>query len=121
MMSSSKEVLKINNLRMSYPKSNGWVLDGLNLQVNKGERIALIGSSGCGKSSVARAIMQLLPPGTICEGSLTLVGENILDLDQFGLQRIRGVEVGLVFQDPMTRLNPLMTTSLRISSYFSSS
>ena len=68
-----------------------------------------MGSSGCGKSTVARAVMQLLPQGTICEGRLALTGQDPRQLRRPQLRQLRGEAVGLVFQDPMTRMNPLMS------------
>jgi len=109
MNNSSKEVLKINKLKAIYPKSSKYVLNGLDLNVNTGDRLALVGSSGCGKSTVAKAVMQLLPDGFDCKGEILLNGKNVLDLDRSLLQNMRGKEVGLIFQDPMSRLNPLMT------------
>ena len=109
MNNSSKEVLKINKLNTIYPNSSTYVLNGLDLNMNRGDRLALVGSSGCGKSTVAKAVMQLLPKGSVCHGEIFLNGKNILNLDEFSLQNIRGTEVGLIFQDPMSRLNPLMT------------
>ena len=104
----ARPVLELNQLKLRYPGGDGWTLDGLDLCLNPGETLALVGSSGCGKSTVARAVMQLLPMGTICEGGLTLTGEDPRQLDRAGLRRLRGQAAGLVFQDPMTRLNPLM-------------
>ena len=66
MNNCSKEVLKINKLNAIYPNSTTYVLNGLNLKMNRGERLALVGSSGCGKSTVAKAIMRLLPDGSAC-------------------------------------------------------
>ena len=109
MNNSSKEVLKINNLNAIYPNSSTYVLNGLNLNMNRGDRLALVGSSGCGKSTVAKAVMQLLPDKCVCDGEIVLNGKNVLDLDKVSMQTIRGTEVGLIFQDPMSRLNPLMT------------
>tara|TARA_B100000700_G_scaffold136020_1_gene151968 strand:+ start:427 stop:2031 length:1605 start_codon:yes stop_codon:yes gene_type:complete len=109
MNNSAKEVLKIKNLNAIYPNSSCYVLDGLDLTMNCGDRLALVGSSGCGKSTVAKAIMQLLPKGSACYGEIFLNGKNVLRLDELSLQTIRGKEVGLIFQDPMSRLNPLMT------------
>jgi peptide/nickel transport system ATP-binding protein len=85
------------------------VLDGLDLRLNQGETLALVGPSGCGKSTVARAVLQLLPPGSRCEGRLELTGKDPRRLSASSLQQLRGQAAGLVFQDPMTRLNPLMT------------
>jgi len=109
MNNSSKEVLKINKLTAIYSNSSTYVLNGLDLSVNRGDRLALVGSSGCGKSTVAKAVMQLLPDGSVCNGEIFLNGKNILKLDKFSMQSLRGKEVGLIFQDPMSRLNPLMT------------
>ncbi len=109
MNNSSKEVLKINKLNAIYPNTNTYVLRGLNLNMNRGDRLALVGSSGCGKTTVAKAVMQLLPNECVCDGEIVLNGKNVLDLDKVSLQTIRGKEVGLIFQDPMSRLNPLMT------------
>jgi peptide/nickel transport system ATP-binding protein len=92
-----------------YPGSPTNVLDGLDLRLNQGETLALVGPSGCGKSTVARAVLQLLPPGSNCEGRLELTGQDPRRLSASSLQQLRGQAAGLVFQDPMTRLNPLMT------------
>ena len=109
MPSSSGQILELNQLRMRYPRSTDWTLDGLNLSIKAGERLALVGPSGCGKSTVARVVLQLLPPGSICNGGLKLAGQDPRPLKQNQLRQLRGESVGLVFQDPMTRLNPLMT------------
>ena len=109
MINSLKEVLKINKLKAIYPNSSRFVLNEINLKINEGDSLALVGSSGCGKSTVAKAVMQLLPSGSSCNGEIFLNGTNVLDLDQASLQNIRGKQVGLIFQDPMSRLNPLMT------------
>ena len=118
MNNCSKEVLKINKLNAIYPNSTTYVLNGLNLKMNRGERLALVGSSGCGKSTVAKAIMQLLPDGSTCYGEIFLNGKNVLKLDEDSLPSIRGKEVGLIFQDPMSRLNPLMTVGDHIVDTF---
>ncbi len=102
-------VLTLNQLRLRYPGSETWTLDGLNLSLSSGDRLALVGPSGCGKSTVARAALQLLPPGSQCEGELRLNGQDPRHLSRRDLRDLRGEAVGLVFQDPMTRLNPLMT------------
>jgi len=109
MNNSSKEVLKINKLNAIYPHTTNYVLKGLNLNMNRGDKLALVGSSGCGKSTVAKAVTQLLPNGCVCDGEIILNGKNVLDLDKISLRTIRGKEVGFIFQDPMSRLNPLMT------------
>ncbi len=104
-----QSVLELKQLRLRYPGSERWTLDGLDLQLHSGEKLALVGSSGCGKSTVARAVLQLLPPGSVCEGDLKLTGCDPRGLERPALRQLRGQAAGLVFQDPMTRLNPLMT------------
>ena len=102
-------VLELRQLRVHYPGAERPTLDGLDLSLHPGERLALVGPSGCGKSTVARAVLQLLPPGSSCEGGLELTGQDPRHLSRADLRRLRGGAVGLVFQDPMTRLNPLLT------------
>ena len=102
-------VLRIGDLQVRYPLAPRPTLDGLSLALHAGERLALVGPSGCGKSTVARAVLQLLPPGSSCAGTLELTGSDPRRLRRAALRRLRGEAVGLVFQDPMTRLNPLLT------------
>ena len=102
-------VLQLDQLVVRYPGSSSNTLAQLNLQLNAGERLALVGPSGCGKSTVARAVLQLLPSGSHCSGGLLLCGEDPRLLQRTALRRLRGEAVGLVFQDPMTRLNPLLS------------
>jgi peptide/nickel transport system ATP-binding protein len=102
-------VLELRQLQVRYPGAERPTLDGLDLTLHPGERLALVGPSGCGKSTVARAVLQLLPPGSSCEGELELTGQDPRRLGRAELRRLRGGAVGLVFQDPMTRLNPLLT------------
>jgi peptide/nickel transport system ATP-binding protein len=102
-------VLELSGLQVRYPGAERATLDGLDLCLQPGDRLALVGPSGCGKSTVARAVLQLLPPGSRCEGELRLAGRDPRPLPRPALRRLRGEAVGLVFQDPMTRLNPLLT------------
>lgn len=102
-------VLELRQLQVRYPGAERPTLDRLDLTLHPGERLALVGPSGCGKSTVARAVLQLLPPGSSCEGELELTGQDPRRLGRAELRRLRGGAVGLVFQDPMTRLNPLLT------------
>ena len=106
---SNGPVLELRQLQVRYPGAERPTLDGLDLTLHPGERLALVGPSGCGKSTVARAVLQLLPPGSSCEGELELTGQDPRRLGRADLRRLRGGAVGLVFQDPMTRLNPLLT------------
>ncbi len=102
-------VLAIDHLVVRYPGCDQPTLDGLTLSLSNGQRLALVGPSGCGKSTVARAVLQLLPPGSHCSGGLLLAGQEPGRLQRPALRQLRGEAVGLVFQDPMTRLNPLLT------------
>ncbi len=106
---SSGHVLQIKQLRMRYPSCHNWTLDGLDLSIASGDRLALVGPSGSGKSTIAKAVLQTVPQGSICIGSLLLNGKDPRTLTRSSLRALRGESVGLVFQDPMTRLNPLMT------------
>ena len=114
MINAPGTVLKLDQFRLRYPGSQAWTLDGIDLRLHPGERLALVGPSGCGKSTVARAALQLLPPGSSCEGGLSLNGQNPRNLSLADLRSLRGRSVGLVFQDPMTRLNPLMTVGAHL-------
>jgi peptide/nickel transport system ATP-binding protein len=102
-------VLVLRQLLVRYPGATSPTLDGLDLRLRRGDRLALVGPSGCGKSTVARAVLGLLPPGSACEGTLELAGRDPRRLQRGALRHLRGEAVGLVFQDPMTRLNPLLT------------
>jgi len=110
----SRPVLELEQLRLRYPGNEHWTLNGLDLTLEAGETLALVGSSGCGKSTVARAVLQLLPPGSRCEGRLQLTGSDPRHLDRSALRHLRGKAAGLVFQDPMTRLNPLMPIGIHL-------
>ena len=105
----SGPVLHLQQLMVRYPGAELSTLDGLDLRLGAGERLALVGPSGCGKSTVARAVLQLLPQGSRCEGGLELCGQDPRRLRRAALRQLRGEAVGLVFQDPMTRLNPLLS------------
>ena len=105
----SPPVLQLEDLVVAYPGSADPTLDGLTLSLQRGERLALVGPSGCGKSTVARAVLGLLPEGSRSQGRLELMGSDPRRLRRGALNRLRGEAVGLVFQDPMTRLNPLIS------------
>ena len=102
-------VLQLEDLVVAYPGSADPTLNGLTLSLQRGERLALVGPSGCGKSTVARAVLGLLPEGSSSHGRLELMGSDPRRLRRGALNRLRGEAVGLVFQDPMTRLNPLIS------------
>jgi len=105
-------MLEIKDLKIAYPtelSSPAWAIDGVSFSIGKGETLGLVGESGCGKSTIGKAILRLLPNRTHVEGEITFEGRSLLSLSSKELEKFRGEEVGLVFQDPMTRLDPLMT------------
>ncbi len=99
----------VDELRIQYPFSETWAVDKVSFTLQKGEKLGLVGESGCGKSTMGKAAMGLLPKLTQIEGKIEFQGESIFGLNAEGLRKFRGEVVGLVFQDPMTRLDPLMT------------
>lgn len=107
-MFEAKPLLKLENVRVGYdsPVGFNWVVRGFSLVVWPGDKVALLGPSGVGKSSIALAILGLLPENSRMEGKIYFGGELLSDKR---LQRIRGTEIGIVFQQPHAYLNPLMT------------
>ena len=107
--SDAAPLFAVENFRVSYPGQSAWAVDDVSLSLKPGERLGLVGESGCGKSTLGRAAMRLLPDATRIEGIARFEGRSILDFSRDELRRFRGEAVSLVFQDPMTRLDPLMT------------
>lgn len=98
-------------------EGNARVLDHVSLDVRAGEILGIVGESGCGKSMTALSIMGLIPnpPGKITSGSISLNGQELIGLDEDALCQIRGSEVGMIFQEPMTSLNPVFTVGEQIA------
>ncbi|MEH2335323.1 ABC transporter ATP-binding protein [Nostoc sp.] len=109
----SKALFCIENLRVAYPQRSGeeasWAVDDVSLSLQPGERMGLVGESGCGKSTIGRAVMRLLPVSSCIEGRVTFQEQSVFDLTPNQLRKFRGEAIALIFQDPMTRLDPLMT------------
>ncbi|EDX84176.1 nickel import ATP-binding protein NikD, putative [Synechococcus sp. PCC 7335] len=102
-------LLEVKDFKVSYPGPLSWAVDGVSLSLQPGEKLGLVGESGCGKSTLGRAAMRLLPNGSRVEGKALFEGRSVIDFSAADLRKFRGEAVSLVFQDPMTRLDPLMT------------
>jgi peptide/nickel transport system ATP-binding protein len=112
-------LLRINNLRTSFFTSDGEVraVDGVTFDIEAGETIGLVGESGCGKSVTALSIVRLLAKGTgrIVGGEMLYRGKDLARLPEEEMRRIRGNEISMIFQEPMTSLNPVMTIGDQIA------
>jgi peptide/nickel transport system ATP-binding protein len=106
----SNKLFVVENLKVSYPHARDkWAVDDVSFTLEAGERLGLVGESGCGKSTLGRAAMRLLPDRSRIEGEVKFNGESVFALNRDRLRKFRGEVVSIVFQDPMTRLDPLMT------------
>ncbi len=112
-MTTNSPLLAVQNLSVAYPNAARtgikYAVQNISFQLAAGEKLGFVGESGSGKSTIGRAIIRLLPPSAQVSGSATFQGQPIFDLNPPALRKFRGEAVSIVFQDPMTRLNPLMT------------
>lgn len=112
-------ILDIQNLVVNYETDDGIVhaVNGLNLQLEKKKTLGLVGETGAGKTTTALSILNLVPnpPGVIRDGAIYLDGEDVLQKSPKELQKMRGNDVAMIFQDPMTALNPVMTIGEQIA------
>jgi len=115
----SDPLLNVTDLVVDFKTraGNARVLDHVSLQVREGEILGIVGESGCGKSMTALSIMGLIPnpPGQITSGSIKLAGREMVGMDIDALCKIRGKEIGMIFQEPMTSLNPVFTVGEQIA------
>ena len=110
-------LLEVNDLRVTLPTPRGPAdaLRGVSFALERGETVGLIGESGCGKSMTALALMGLLPDAARTSGSVRFDGTELLSLDDAAMGRLRGRRIGMVFQEPMTALNPLHTIGRQVA------
>jgi oligopeptide/dipeptide ABC transporter ATP-binding protein len=112
-------VLEIDNLQTHFFTTSGVVraVDGVSCAVRSGETLGVVGESGCGKSVTALSVLRLVanPPGRIVGGAIRFEGTNLLDLTETEMEGIRGNDISMIFQEPMTSLNPLLTAGRQIS------
>lgn len=108
-----EKLLEIKNLSVGFTSENGVkpILNNINLQIDKNEIVALVGESGCGKSVTAKSIIRLLktPPTVYMNGSIMFNDKDLLEIDEKALRKIRGNQISMIFQEPLTSLNPVLT------------
>jgi peptide/nickel transport system ATP-binding protein len=113
----SEPVLRISEIVTTFPGAQGRipVVDGVSLEVDEGEVLALVGESGCGKSMTALSTMRLVPkPGHVDAGSIELCGRDVLSLSVSEMRQARGSDAAMIFQEPMTSLNPVQTAGAQV-------
>ena len=118
-MSDKKYAVEINDLAVEFRTDDGIVkaLNGLDLKIEEGKTLGLVGETGAGKTTTGLSILRLVPspPGVIVGGSIKLNGEDIFSKTEHAMQALRGKAVSMIFQDPMTSLNPVMTVEEQIA------
>jgi len=115
----TEKLVEIRNLRTHFYTEDGIVpaVDGVNLYIKRGETLGVVGESGCGKSVTSLSIMRLIPnpPGKIVGGEILFQGEDLLKKSEAEMRKIRGNEISMIFQEPMTSLNPVYTIGDQIA------
>ena len=112
-------LLDIRGLKTHFATDDGWVhaVDGVDLTVDRGETLGVVGESGCGKTVTALTVMKLvpMPPGRIVAGQVLWQGRDLVPLDEAEMRKIRAKEIAIIFQEPMTSLNPVYTVGQQIA------
>jgi oligopeptide transport system ATP-binding protein len=112
------KLLEINNLKTYFRTREGWVhaVDGVSFGIEEGEKLGVVGESGCGKSVTALSIMRLIPhpPGETIDGSILFGEQDLLEIPESAMRKIRGKQIGMIFQDPLTSLNPVLTIGYQL-------
>ncbi len=115
----SQNLIEIKGLNIHYVTEEGTVkaVNNMNLEVNKGETLGLVGETGAGKTTTALGIMRLVadPPGKIISGEIVYEGEDLLKYTEAQMRKVRGNKISMIFQDPMTSLNPVLTVGEQIA------
>jgi oligopeptide/dipeptide ABC transporter ATP-binding protein len=115
----TENLLEVNHLKTYFFTRGGVVkaVDDVSFNIKRGETLGVVGESGCGKSVTALSIMRLIasPPGKIVAGEVNFIGENILEKNREELTNLRGSSISMIFQDPMTSLNPVFTVGYQIA------
>ncbi len=113
------KLLEVKNLRVQFDTSDGTVkaLNGIDISLDEGMTLGLVGETGAGKTTLAKSIMRIVPqpPGKIVSGEILYDGKDILKMDKNEIRKIRGEHISMIFQDPMTSLNPVMTVGEQIA------
>ena len=113
------KLLEIENLSVHFhtPEGVARAVDGVSFHLDAGETVGLVGESGCGKSVTSLSILGLIPspPGRIESGKILFERQNLLDLDPESLRNIRGREISMIFQEPMTSLNPVLPIGRQVA------
>ncbi len=115
----SNQVLDINDLSVHYITDDGTVkaVNGINLSVDKGKTLGLVGETGAGKTTTALSVLRLIPnpPGKMMSGTIKLDGMDLMSLSENDIEKVRGATVSMIFQDPMTALNPVIRVGDQIA------
>ena len=113
-----ENILEVKDLYVDYETSEGvvYAVNGLNFSMKKGQILGLVGETGAGKTTTALSILKLLPKGVgrISKGEIWFKGENLLEKDEHYMRDLRGNEISIIFQDPMSSLNPIHTVGEQI-------
>jgi ABC-type dipeptide/oligopeptide/nickel transport system ATPase component len=109
--SDAEPLVDVEDLRVSFPTSIGYrpVVRGVSLRIEKGERVAVVGESGSGKTMIAMTLLGIQPPQARVEGTVRVAGTDVVTAPESTLRRMRGGEISMVFQEPLTSLNPVRT------------
>jgi peptide/nickel transport system ATP-binding protein len=112
-------LLDIKGLKTHFKTDDGWLhaVDGVDISIDRGETVGVVGESGCGKSVTAKTVMKLIdmPPGRIVAGQVLWKGRDLVPLPPEAMQKIRAKEISIIFQEPMTSLNPVFTVGEQIA------